>query len=99
MPQTNRIGSHCTTVSCKDGVTKVTYHNTDVVTFTDDTITLNSGGWQTATTKVRMNQASNQFDLGFNVIQRDWKWSVITKAGTFPFRDHMSISRDTMDLS
>jgi len=99
MSQQNRIGAHCTTVRTKDGITIVTYHNTEVIRFNDYSIVLNSGGWQTATTKVRMNQASNQCELGFNVFQKDYQWFVTTRAGTFTFRDHMSIDRETMDLS
>lgn len=61
-----------TTVETADGVTRVRYHSTDVVTFNDDWIVLDTGGWTTYTTKTRMNQASNQFRLGYYVFQRDF---------------------------
>jgi len=52
--------------------------------------TLNSGGWNTATTKLRMNQAAAQFSLGFHVRQRDGTWYVITTNGKeFVFYDGM----------
>lgn len=35
----------------------IKYHDTDVVTYTRESITLNSGGWKTVTTKRRMNDA------------------------------------------
>ena len=42
----------------QDGVA-VKLHNTDIVTIhRDDTYTLNSGGWQTVTTKARINEFS-----------------------------------------
>jgi len=94
MSQQHRIGSHCTNWNCKDGVTRVTYHNTDVVTFTDDLIVLNTGGWFTATTKARMNQTSEQFDLGYRVFQRDWMWFVDYKGQTYSFtNNHVELSR------
>ena len=78
MTQLTKIGKVHTTVSEHDGVTSVTYHETIVVEFTDDMVWLDTGGWYTATTKTRMNQASNQFGLGFHVYQSKGKWYVVT---------------------
>lgn len=53
------------------------YHNTAVVTVAiDGTVTLNSGGYMTATTKLAMNQASNQHAYGFQVYQTNGEWHV-----------------------
>jgi len=76
MAQQHKIGTTHTSVQTKDGVTSVRYHSTDVVRFDSDKITLDSGGWRTNTTKNRMNQASNQFDLGFRVYQENYHWFV-----------------------
>ena len=78
MPQLNTIGNHKTTVTNKDGVIKVKYHSTDVVTVDNKRgeVTLNTGGWFTPTTKVRMNQTANAYGLGFNVYQKDFNWFV-----------------------
>jgi len=76
MSRTNTIGTHKTSVFTEAGTTKVIYHDTAVVSFNSDTITLNTGGYFTRTTKLRMNQASNQFDLGFKVYQRQGTWYV-----------------------
>ena len=65
MTQLHTIGTHATTVAAVGGMTHVTYHQTVVVRFNHEHIILNSGGYRTATTKTRMNQASNQFDLGY----------------------------------
>lgn len=70
------IGSHKTTVRMSNGLLSVVYHRTEVVKTTPKSIILNSGGWKTATTKKRMNQASNQFGLGYNVYQKKGKWYV-----------------------
>lgn len=70
------------------------YHWTDVVVFTDKTITLNANGWQTVTTKLRMNQASYQFNLGYYVYQKKGVWYVQTPQGkTVEFKDNMQIKR------
>ena len=61
MAQQSKIGTHATTISRTDGKTVVTYHDTPVVTLdADGTITLDSGGWRSATTKPRMNQVASQ---------------------------------------
>lgn len=66
--------------------TRVFFHDTPVVTFDEKTIELNSGGWWTRTTKVRMNQASQEFRLGFCVFQKQNKWFVEFQQETFPFK-------------
>jgi hypothetical protein len=74
MSQQQQIGRVATTIRTVDGYTEVVYHKTAVVKFNEDKIILNHGGWMTATTKTRMNQASNQFGLGFQVYSRDFNW-------------------------
>ena len=77
MASLRKIGSHRTTVTHGDGVVRVTYHQTCVVEVRGGTITLRAGGWRTPTTKTRMNQAANQFDLRFRVVQEKGVWVVI----------------------
>jgi hypothetical protein len=79
------IGRHKTKVRHECGTTTVRYHNTDVVTFDAETITLRTGGWRTVTTKARMNQTANVYDLGFYVFQKDFEWFVKTAHHTVPF--------------
>ena len=50
-------------------------------------IVLNTGGYFTATTKTRMNQASRQFNLGFLVFQEDFKWYVDVDGHTLEFNN------------
>ncbi len=54
----------------------VIYRGTPIVSWTPDQIFLNTGGWQTVTTKRKMNQAANQFGLGFSVHQHKHQWYV-----------------------
>jgi hypothetical protein len=76
MTQLNKVGTVATSVFSEDGYTKVVYHQTVVCKWNEQEIILDSGGWQTNTTKTRMNQASNQYALGFQVFQRDFDWFV-----------------------
>ena len=80
-------------VSSDNDYTKVKYHYTDVVKFNFQEIILNSGGWHTLTTKTRMNQASNQFDLGYCVSQKDFEWFVDFKDEILDFYDNMKLDR------
>lgn len=78
MAQMHIVGKTHTTVATSDGVLQCTYHST-VVAKKDSIgiITLNSGGWKTNTTKVRMNQFSNQYCGGlFQVFQKNGEWFV-----------------------
>lgn len=73
--------------------TYVQLHNTTVVKFDRDFITLNSGGWKTTTTKARMNQVSNEYGLGYRVFQKDHEWYVSVGEKTLPFSDNMILKR------
>ena len=87
MSQTRYVRGVATKVRREGNNTLVRYHNTDVVSF-DDTrthIVLKTGGWKTMTTKTRMNQASNQFGLGYQVSQKKGYWFVDYKGQTIPF--------------
>ena len=85
MAQQHKLGKLATTVSQENGVLRVRYHNTDVVTASPKRITLNTGGWFTNTTRTRMNQASNQFGLGFSVYQKNFRWFVEHSGRTIAF--------------
>jgi len=94
MSQTRLIGRHATSVYNDGEYQCVKYHSTDVVKFNNKRVIINSGGWMTNTTKTRMNQASNQFGLGFQVYQKDFSWFVTLPNGeTIPFENGMEFSR------
>jgi hypothetical protein len=67
MANQHKVGTTATAVQQQGGIIRVIYHSTAVVEKTPEGVRLDSGGWRTATTKTRMNQASNQFGLGFQV--------------------------------
>lgn len=83
MANQNTIGRHKTAIYNDGEYTKVVYHSTAVVSFNEAKIILNTGGWKSPTTKVRMNQTSNQFALGFYVYQKDFVWFVDYKGHKF----------------
>ena len=80
-------------------MTSVVYHNTAVVQFNNDKIILNSGGWDTRTTKTRMNQASNQYGLRFSVYQVDFAWYVSIGDDMQPYYDGIVIDIEEGTIS
>lgn len=70
------IDQKSTNVRTQGNKTIVRLYDTDIVSFDDESITLNHGGFKTATTKRRMNQVSETFNLKFKVYQQGFKWFV-----------------------
>jgi len=93
MTQLKQVSKHNTTVF-NDGIhTVIKFHYTDVVKFNHREIILNSNGYETYTTKTRMNQASNQYGLGFKVYQEDFIWYVKYQDFTLKFEDGIKLDR------
>lgn len=83
-----------TTVTKVGDLNVCTYHRTAVVQWNDERIILDSGGFETVTTKRRMNEVSEHYGLGFTVYQSDFTWYVRLSDGTtVPFTDKMEIKR------
>ena len=82
------IGTHRTTITTDNGTTEVVYHSTKVVKFNSETITLNTGGWDTTTTKRRMNQVSDTYGLEYRVFQKNWDWFVEFNGKTLPYNSN-----------
>lgn len=85
MTKTHEIGTVHTTVCNIEGMTSVVYHATAVVRFDDTKIILDTGGYQTVTTKRRMNQAANALGLGFRVFQVRNRWEVHYQGKIYPY--------------
>jgi hypothetical protein len=82
------VGKVATKVTRSEDKITVRYHNTDVVTLDGikREVTLNTGGYFSKTTKVRMNQASQEFCNGrFQVYQQNYDWFVMVNGQTLPF--------------
>ena len=76
MAQQHKISRNNTKVFQEDGKTIVQLWGTRVVEVAPSFIRLFTGGYETATTKTRMNQASNQMGLGYYVYQKRGQWFV-----------------------
>ena len=85
-----------TTIYNDNGTTKVILYSTKIVEWNHnrDSIILNNGGWMTVTTKKRMNQVAEQFDLGFTVYQKDFEWYVVLNGQTLPFENGMELRKE-----
>ena len=94
MAQTSICRGVATSVVCTTGRITVVYHNTRVVDVAPEHIALDTGGWKTATTKLRMNQASTQFNLGYTVYQQKRQWFVSYRGVTRQFdQDEIVLER------
>ena len=76
------------------GVDSVYLHGTPVVKVQRvggslELVTLNRGGYRTPTTKRRMNEVSDEWALGFKVVQKNFDWYVETMDGSIDFIDGM----------
>jgi len=60
---------------------KMVYHQTVVAAFDQSTreLTLDNGGYETVTTKRRMNQFAADHNLSFDVYQENFEWFVIVR--------------------
>lgn len=68
-----KIANNTLEINYPDGRRAIRLHDTDVVTFENGHVILNSGGWQTRTTKDRINQhLPNRF-----IIQKNFQWFVV----------------------
>lgn len=87
MARQDKVGKWATTIFKDGDYTNIVYHNTTVVKFDTNRIVLNTDGWFTNTTKTRMNQASNEFNLGYHVYQDKGIWYVTFKDTTYVFNN------------
>ena len=73
----NWAGSN-TTVITEDNISTVMLHGNHIATYYHDTkeLTLFDGGWQSNTTKSRLNALCAEFATGFGVFQKNWEWFV-----------------------
>ena len=88
MSQTDIFRGVETTAIHSDGIILGIYRGTTVASKKGNSITLQTGGWRSRTTKTRMNQFSNNFvDRSFGVFQLKGAWFVVLRrSGTvLPF--------------
>ena len=98
--RTNWAGSN-TTVSYNDSTncSSVFLHGHQIATVDHDTnaVKVSSCGWQTVTTKSRLNAILSEVKYGCSVFQKQWNWYVSFRGQTQDFIDGM-ILLDTQSL-
>lgn len=95
MPSMHKLSKNNTKLATVNGVHILTLHSTQIVRHNPATgeIVLNSGGWQTTTTKTRMNQYFNTRGLNLGIYQKAREWFVIVAGGqAITFRDGMTVA-------
>jgi len=66
-----------TSVITEDNISKVYLHGNHIATIDDDSMTIYDGGWQSVTTKSRLNALCGEFCVaGEGVFQKDFVWYV-----------------------
>ena len=63
-------------VYCEES--KVFLHGNHIATYfhNDKELSLFDGGWQSNTTKSRLNALCNEFATGFGIFQKNWEWFI-----------------------
>ena len=58
-------------------------HGNHIATYNyaDKELSLFDGGWQSNTTKSRLNALCNEFATGFGVFQKNWEWFISDFSG------------------
>lgn len=111
MARMDKLSTYRTTWETRANGGSVTYVSTRIVSWDDaGNVTLDSGGWQTVTTKRKMVQAARQFGLSYGVYQRKGEWFVDIwnpKLGEYggwmnldmPFHDGMTFNPRALRLA
>lgn len=87
------------TATYRDGETvRIVFHNTAVFTIAPDWVKLDSGGWRSATTKRRINDAAALYGLPLEVKQVKGAWLVVVNGDrVHRFVDGLTLDRRTWE--
>ena len=83
--QRNWTSGNTTVFTTDNGLESTVYlHGNHIATFdhVHQNLYIFDGGWQSNTTKSRLNALCYEFNTGFKVIQRDWTWYLVNFLGT-----------------
>ena len=75
----NNFSSSNTTVKHFDGDAEVYLHGNHIATVMNNSIIIKDGGWQSNTTKSRLNALLDEFSYGMRVFQKNFEWFVSAK--------------------
>lgn len=91
------LSMYKTKISTFHGYTSVTYHRTEIVKFDAELILLNFGGYDTVTTRRKMNQVSKMYDLGYTVYRTKGITWVRYNNKDYDYADRIVIKRENED--
>lgn len=100
-----RVNRNTFLLTYEDGREVIRFHGTNIITFKDSEITLDSGGFKTLTAKNRMNDWLKIFRI--SVVQSKGKWYVVRGGkpmdetqsyNIFPFEDGMTLPVPNVSL-
>ena len=78
--------------NAEEGVSIVRLHGNKIAEIGDDFMTIFDGGWQSVTTKSRLNAIFSDFcNPGEGVFQKAWQWFVTVNGETIPFESGMTL--------
>lgn len=87
--KSKKVANNTIEIDYGNGKTAIRLHNTDILIFDNGTVTLDSGGWQTHTTKRRLNRF---LPGGYSISQKNFEWFVNTPNGEkVAFSDGMTL--------
>jgi hypothetical protein len=81
------FGSGNTTVITQGEITEVLLHGNKIAEFYGGTLQIFDGGWQSKTTKSRLNAILQP--LGWGIFQKDYEWFVNYNGENVPFESGM----------
>jgi|TARA_B100000287_G_scaffold215769_1_gene203525 hypothetical protein len=85
-----------TSVTVTDRVVNVHLHGNLIARIGDTFIQIFDGGWQSVTTKSRLNAILDEVSYGAGVFQQNWNWYLNdNKFGTVPFFSGIEVSADS----
>ncbi len=91
--KSRRIGNNTFKVFYKNGDHAIRLHKTDIITWRANKVILNTNGWQTLTSKARMNEYLPTFK-GVRVYQSKHIWYVNTPEGAVEYYDGIELDYD-----
>ena len=96
--QRNWAGSNTTVFTTDNGLESTVYlHGNHIATYFhyDRKLQLFDGGWQSVTTKSRLNALCSEFAVGCSVFQRNWNWFLSDFSGfrDFTFNPELDIEK------
>jgi hypothetical protein len=76
----------------EDGISRVFLHGNQIAEVGDTWIQLFDGGWQTVTTKSRLNAILRAHGNGEGIFQKKFEWFISTSEGTVEFENGMILA-------